>query len=262
MTRSKTTTHHPKIRRSRRRGVASATASTVSPASTPPPPPIVSPPPSVAPPLLPPLAPSSSAPQPTAAVSGVPSTAAIPTQVMSQWELDEDAGSDNGTGSQSGSESEDNLRKSPQTKHREEEQQKSGSDFADENVEEEEESMNEEDDNLSAEEFVPVRLSRAQKGKQKIDERSNVSDIPTEHQNFGHPSSDVPTSATHPQLFEQSLLRKARKTSMISSSFGGNSSMSWIETQGEDKGQAEKVESLMVILWNVMGMKKKKNLSG
>ncbi|KAL2530162.1 hypothetical protein Fot_22763 [Forsythia ovata] len=148
MARSKTTTHHPEMRRSRR-GAASASAATVPPASTPLPAPVVSSPPS-APPVLPPsLAPSSSSPQPTAAASAAPSTAAISTPVTSQGELDEDTGSENGTG-----------------------------------------------------------LSRAQKGKQKIDEHSNVGDIPTEHQNVGHPSSDVPTSATHPQLFEQSLLRK------------------------------------------------------
>ncbi|KAL2536107.1 Germin-like protein [Forsythia ovata] len=207
MARSKTTTHHPEIRRSHR-GAASATTTGVPPASTPPPAPVVSPPPPAAPVLPPSLAPSSSSPQPTAAASAVPSTAAIPTPVTSQGELDEDTGSDNGAGSQFGSESEDSSRGSPQTEHLEEEQQKSGSDFADENVEEEEESSNEEDDHLSAKESVPVRLSRAQKGKQKIDERSNVADIPTEHRNVGHPSSDVPTSATHPQLFEHSLLRK------------------------------------------------------
>ncbi|KAL2553211.1 hypothetical protein Fot_06830 [Forsythia ovata] len=161
MARSKTTTHHSEIRRSRR-NAASATATSVPPASTPPPAPVVSPPPSVAQALLPPLAPSSSAPQPTAATSEVLSTATIPTQVMSQGKLDEDMGSDHGTGSQSGSESEDSSRESLQTEHLEEEQQKSGSDFADENVEEEE-STNEKDDHLSAEESVPVRLSRAQK---------------------------------------------------------------------------------------------------
>ncbi|KAL2501845.1 hypothetical protein Fot_35710 [Forsythia ovata] len=80
-------------------------------------------------------------------------------------------------GLKSSSESDDSSRESPQTEHLEEEQQKSGLDFADENVEEEEESTNEEDDELSAEETVPVRLSRAQKGKQKIDERSNVADF-------------------------------------------------------------------------------------
>ncbi|KAL2514998.1 hypothetical protein Fot_28969 [Forsythia ovata] len=148
MARSKTTTHHPEIRHSRR-GAASASAVAVPPASTPPPTPVVSPPLSATLALLHSLALSSLAPQPTAATSKVPSTAAIPTQVTSQGELDEGTGSDNGTG-----------------------------------------------------------LSRAQKGKQKIDECSNISDIPTEHQNVGHPSSDVPTSATHPQLFEQSLLRK------------------------------------------------------
>ncbi|KAL2530341.1 Uncharacterized protein Fot_22942 [Forsythia ovata] len=55
---------------------------------------------------------------------------------------------------------------------------------------------------------VPVRLSRAQKGKQKVDERLKIADLPTEHQNIGNPSSDVLALATHPQLFEQSLLRK------------------------------------------------------
>ncbi|KAL2554620.1 Uncharacterized protein Fot_08239 [Forsythia ovata] len=222
MARSKTTTHHPEMRRSRR-GAASASAAAVLPASTPSPALVASTPPSAPPVLTPSLAPSSSSPQPTAATSAVPSTAAIPTPVTSQVELDEDTGSENGTGSQSGSESEDRSGESPRTGNLEEEQQKSGSDFADENVEEEEESSNEEDDHLSAEESVPVRLSRAQKGKQKIDERSNVGDIPTEHQNVGHPSSDVPTSATHPQLFEQSLLRKVSgpggKNSCIGSGF-------------------------------------------
>ncbi|KAL2545350.1 hypothetical protein Fot_14583 [Forsythia ovata] len=80
------------------------------------------------------------------------------------------------------------------------------SDFADEN-EEEKKSTNEEDDNLSAEETVFVVLSRAKKGKQKVDECSNVADLPVEHQNIIQPS-DIPTSATHPQLFEQSLLHK------------------------------------------------------
>ncbi|KAL2538104.1 Uncharacterized protein Fot_19495 [Forsythia ovata] len=202
------------MRRSRR-GAASASAVAVPPASTPPPAPMVSHPPSATPALLPSLAPSSSAPQPTTAASRVPSTVAIPTQVTSQGEIDEDTGSDNGAGSQFGSESEDSSRESPQTEHLEEEQQKSGSDFADENVEEEEESSNEEDDHLSAEESVPVKLSRAQKGKQKIDEGSNVADIPTEHQNVGHPSFNVPTSATHPQLFEYSLLRKELALELI-----------------------------------------------
>ncbi|KAL2520271.1 hypothetical protein Fot_24194 [Forsythia ovata] len=186
------------IRRSRR-STATATAASAPPTTTPPPPPVVSPLFSVALPFLPLPVPPSSAPEPTAVASEDPSTASIPTQVTSQGELDNDTGSDHGNGSQSSSESEDSSRKSPQTKHLEEEQQKSGSEFADENVEEEEESTNEENDHLSTEESVPVRLSRTQKGKQKIDERVN---------NAGHPSSDVPTSATHPQLFEQSLLRK------------------------------------------------------
>ncbi|KAL2520676.1 Uncharacterized protein Fot_24599 [Forsythia ovata] len=150
-----------------RRGAASTTTTAIPPASTPPPAQVVSPPPSAAPALLPLLAPSSSASQPTAAASEVPSTASIPTQVTSQGELDEDTCSNHGTGSQYGSVSKD-------SQHPEEEQQKSGSDFAYENVEEEEESTKEEDDKLSAEESVPVRLSRAQKGKQKIDERSNA----------------------------------------------------------------------------------------
>ncbi|KAL2501411.1 hypothetical protein Fot_35259 [Forsythia ovata] len=42
----------------------------------------------------------------------------------------------------------------------------------------------------------------------KVDERSNIDDLLAEHQNIGQPSPDIPTSATHPQLFEQSLLRK------------------------------------------------------
>ncbi|KAL2508018.1 Uncharacterized protein Fot_31665 [Forsythia ovata] len=149
----------------------------------------------------------------TTATSEVLSTVPISTQVTSQGEFDEDAGSDHRTRSQSGNESEDSSRESPQTEHLEEEQQKSGSDFADDNVEEEEDSTNEEGDNLSAEESVPVKLSRAQKGKQKIDESLNVADLPTEHQNVGYPSSDVPTPKTHHQLFEQSLLRKGNHVS-------------------------------------------------
>ncbi|KAL2501425.1 hypothetical protein Fot_35273 [Forsythia ovata] len=187
MARSKTTTHHLEIRCSRR-GAATARPTYVPPASTPPPAPMVSPLPSAAPSLLSPPVPPSSAPQSTAATS-----------------------SDHGTGSQYGSESEGSSRESPQTEHLEEEQQKSGSNFADENVEKEEESTNEEDDDLSDEETVPVRFLPIQKGKQKIDERSNVVDLPSSHQNNEHPSSDIPTSATHPQLFEKSLIRKAHK---------------------------------------------------
>ncbi|KAL2538550.1 hypothetical protein Fot_19941 [Forsythia ovata] len=214
MARTKTTTYHLEIRCSCR-GAATATAAVVPPATTPPPALVFSPPSSAAPRLLPPLIPpisgtipSFSVPQPIVAASEGPSTTAIPTRVTSQEEFDEDTGSDHGTGSQSGSESEDSLMESPQTEHLEEEQQKLGSDFADENDEEEKESTNEEEDNLSVEETILVRLSRAHMGKQKIDERSNVADRPTEHQNIGHPSSDVPTSATHPQLFEQNLLCK------------------------------------------------------
>ncbi|KAL2488855.1 Uncharacterized protein Fot_42147 [Forsythia ovata] len=179
---SKTTTNHSEICRSRC-GTTTATTAAVPPTTTPPPRALaVSPPPSVAPPLLLPPDPPSSTPQSTAA--------AILTQVTSH-------------------EFEESLRESLQTEHLEEEQQNSGIDFADENVEEEEEYTNEEEDDLSAKETVPVRLSCAQKGKQKIDERSNIVDLPSEHQNIEHHSSYVPTSTTHPQLFEQSLLRKA-----------------------------------------------------
>ncbi|KAL2559493.1 Uncharacterized protein Fot_04232 [Forsythia ovata] len=199
---SKTTTHHLEIRCSHR-GAANAKAADVPPATTPPQPPVVLPLSSAALSLLSPPVPPFSTPQSTAVANEVPSTTANPTQVTSQGEFDEDTSSDHGSESQSSSESNDSSRESPQTEHLEEEQQKSGSDFVYENVEEDEESMNEEDDNLSAEKSVSVRLSRAQKGKQKIDKRSNVADLPTEHQNVGHPTSDVPTSATHPHLFEQ-----------------------------------------------------------
>ncbi|KAL2521557.1 hypothetical protein Fot_25480 [Forsythia ovata] len=92
-----------------------AVATDVPLTSTPPLALVVSPPPSAALPLLSPPAPSSSVPQSTAATSEVPFTTAIPTQITSQVEFDEDTGSDHGTGSQSGSE--DISRESPQTGH-------------------------------------------------------------------------------------------------------------------------------------------------
>ncbi|KAL2487801.1 hypothetical protein Fot_41093 [Forsythia ovata] len=187
MARSKTTTHHSEIRRSRR-GAATTIATAVHPEFTPPRALVVSLPPSAAPRLLPPLVPpvsgtisSSLIPQPTAAANKVHSTAAILTQVTSHGEFDEDTSFDHGTGSQSSNKSDDSLRESPQTEHLEEQQHKLSSDFADENVEEEEESTNEEDDDLSAEETVFVKLSCAQNGKQKFDERSNVANLPSEH---------------------------------------------------------------------------------
>ncbi|KAL2529363.1 hypothetical protein Fot_21964 [Forsythia ovata] len=126
MAKTKTTTDHPEIHRSYH-CAATTTAASVPLASTPPQAPVVSPPPSAAPRLLPPhvppisrTIPSSSAPQPTAAAGEVSSTTAIPMQVTSQEEFDEDTCSDHGTGSQYGSESKDCLRESPQIKHLEE----------------------------------------------------------------------------------------------------------------------------------------------
>ncbi|KAL2558325.1 PHD finger protein ALFIN-like 3 [Forsythia ovata] len=46
-------------------------------------------------------------------------------------------------------------------------------------------------DDLSAEETVPVRLSRAQKDKKKVDERSNISDLPAKDLNIGQHTSDI-----------------------------------------------------------------------
>ncbi|KAL2549710.1 Uncharacterized protein Fot_11240 [Forsythia ovata] len=153
--RTKTTTHHPEVRRSHR-GATTATSATIPPATTPLQAPVFLPPPSATPRLLPPHVPpvsgtilSSSVPQPTAAASEGPSTAAISTRVTSQWEFDEDTSSDHGTGSQSSK-------------------------------------------------TVSVTLSRAQKGKQKVDERSNIDDLPAEHHNIRQHASDVPISVTHP----------------------------------------------------------------
>ncbi|KAL2529350.1 Uncharacterized protein Fot_21951 [Forsythia ovata] len=174
---------------------ATYTAAATLLVTTPPPEPFISPLSSIVPHLLsPPILPlsgtipSSSIPQPLATHEG-PSTAAIPTRVTSQREFDEDTVSYHGTGSQSSSKSEESSED-----------------------EEKKESSNDEDNVFSDEHDASIHFTRAQKGKQKVDERStersNIADLPIQHQNIRQPSSDIPTLAIHPQLFEQSFLHK------------------------------------------------------